>query len=213
MKLDPKNPRTFLLCGLLLAPALAGACNQKDGPAGAATTASAGGKAGPGAKASAAATASATATAGPVALADRFAGPPPEGTKRSGQRLGIPKGWEAGSFGEVKTGKKDGYAALYDLPQFPPKLSQVELRTKSMGCKSAKLEPPVDGGVGTKKVPAKIHEGTCTFDGAPAKIWAIAVNIDKNDNPKVIVVAVKDSALQDLEKAVPTIVQGYADAW
>ena len=155
----------------------------------------------------------ATAEARPLPLAERIAGPPPEGTKRSGQRLGIPKNWAGGSFGEVKTGKKDGYAALYDVPQFPPKLSQVELRTKSMGCRSTKLEPAVDGAVGTKKVPAKIFEGTCTFDGAPAKVWAISVNIDKTDNAKVIVVALKDSARENLEKDLPTIVQGYADAW
>jgi hypothetical protein len=196
---------------LTLLLALSAACSEpdkSDGASGATGRASS-----TAATATPTATASAAATAADAPLGERFAGAAPPGIQRSGQKLGVPNGWQAGEFGEVKTANKDGYAALYDLPQFPPQLSQVELRATSMGCKSAKLEAPVDGGIGAKKVPAKIHQGTCTFEGGPAAVWAIAVNIDKNDNPKVIVVAVKESARATLEKDVPAIVQGYADAW
>jgi hypothetical protein len=190
---------------------LAAACSQQGSGDGATGSAARAATASAAARPGATATASAAAAAAP--LADRFSGPAPQGIQRSGQKLGVPGGWQAGEFGEVKTANKDGYAALYDLPQFPPLLTQVELRATSMGCKTPKLDAPVDGGIGAKKVPAKIHQGTCTFDGAPAAIWAVAVNIDKNDNPKVIVVAVKESARATLEKDVPAIVQGYADAW
>jgi hypothetical protein len=137
----------------------------------------------------------------------------PEGLKRSGQRLGIPSGWQGGEFGEVKAPNGDGLATLNDLPQFPPQLSQVELRVESSACKEPQLEAAVDGTVGAKKVPGKLYQGACKLDGSPAVVWAVAVNIDKTDNPKVIVVAVKESARATLEKDVPAIIQGYADAW
>jgi len=158
-------------------------------------------------------TASAAGTTAAVPLAERFAGAAPQGIQRSNQRLGIPSGWKGGEFGDVQTANKDGFAALYDLPQFPPQLSQVELRLQSIGCKNGKLEAPVDGTVGAKKVPAKIHQGTCTFDGAPAAVWAVDVNIDKTDNPKVVLIVVKESARAALEKDIPAIAQGYADAF
>lgn len=190
--------------------ALAAACSTQEKSEGAASSTA---RATSTAASTATATASAAATAAAAPLAERFAGAAPQGIQRSVQKLGVPSGWQAGEFGEVKTANKDGYAALYDLPQFPPQLSQVELRVTSMGCKSPKLEAPVDGGIGAKKVPAKIHQGSCTFEGAPAAVWAVAVNIDKTDNPKVVIVAVKESARASLEKDVPAVVQGYADAW
>ncbi len=133
----------------------AAACTQHGG--GDASGASSGKAAATGVSVSPVATAS---VAGAAPLAKRFAGPSPQGIPRSGQKLGIPNGWQAGEFGEVRTANKDGYAAAYDLPQFPPQPLQVELRTKSLGCKTPSLDAAVDGGIGTKKVPAKIYQGT-----------------------------------------------------
>jgi hypothetical protein len=202
--------RSIALFGCALPLSFATACSEQASPGSAPSATATAAAASPTATAAARATAAA-ATA--VPLGERFAGPAPEGIKRSGQRLGVPTGWQTGEFGEVQTPSKDGYAALHDLPQFPPQLSQVELRVTSMGCKSPKLEPAVDGTVGSKKVPAKISQGTCTLDGAPAAVWTVSVNIDKNDNPKVIIVAIKESARAGLEKDVAAVAQGYADAW
>jgi hypothetical protein len=55
-----------------------------------------------------------------AALDSLFDGAPPAGSKLSTLHLGVPNGWESGEFGEVKTASKDGYAAIYDLPVFPP---------------------------------------------------------------------------------------------
>lgn len=206
--------------GILCCVATLVACGE--GATGSAATGSAASTAKPAARASAKATASAAVSAAPSAaaaapsdlpLAERFAAAAPAGIDKSAQRLGVPAGWSKGEFGEVKTENKDGYAAIYDLPQFPPEVSQVELRATSMGCRDSKLEPGVDGTVGAKKASAKLFQGKCSFDGAPAAIWAIAMNLDKNDNPKVIVIAVKDSARATLEAAVPAIAQAYAESF
>jgi len=142
-----------------------------------------------------------------AALDSLFDGPPPQGSKLSTLHLGVPSGWESGEFGEVKTASKDGYAALYDLPVYPPETSHVTLRAQSLGCKEPTLATPVDGRIGANHLAAKIYKGSCTFGGAPATIWAAALKAD--DGPKTIVIAVKNDSLAKLEADIPTIVRGY----